>query len=86
MYSIVKAARYLKDYRIEIEFQDGAKGEADLSAFADPDNVFRKFLDVGYFRDFRVEYGTLTWGSGELDIAPESLYSIATGKPVDFST
>ena len=39
---------------------------------------------MDYFKDFRIEYGTIIWGNGKIDIAPETLYSIATGKPVRY--
>jgi hypothetical protein len=45
--------------------------------------VFKRFRDLTFFREFRVdeEIGTLTW-SGEIDIAPETLYAEATGAPL----
>ena len=45
--------------------------------------VFKRFRDLAFFREFRVneELGTLTWGD-EIDIAPETLYAAATGAPL----
>jgi hypothetical protein len=45
--------------------------------------VFKRFRDLTFFREFRVneELGTLTW-SDESDIAPETLYAAATGAPL----
>lgn len=77
-FSIIQA-KYIKDYMIEITFQDGSSGIADLSSYPDKNTVFRKFLEKKYFLDFRIEFGTLVWGNGELDIAPEHLYLIVTG-------
>jgi hypothetical protein len=45
--------------------------------------VFERFRDETFFRTFSVndELGGLTW-EGDIDIAPETLYSLATGKPL----
>ena len=42
--------------------------------------VFKQFRDLTFFREFCVdeELGTLTWDD-EIDIAPETLYTEATG-------
>ncbi len=80
----VTSAEHLEGYRIRLRFRDGSIGVADLSAYVDPDNVFRSFRDPEYFRGFRIEYGTLVWGSGDVDIAPEALYEMATGKAVSY--
>ena len=82
MFFEVKHAEYLKDYQIILEFEDGLSGVADLSNYPNPDNVFKKFIDNAYFRDFKVEFGTLSWGNGELDLAPEHLYQLVTGRAV----
>ena len=84
MYFDVKEARYLDNYRVSLRFEDGSAGVADLSGYPSQDNVFRCFLSIEYFEKFRVEYGTLVWGDGELDIAPETLYRLATGKSVTY--
>ena len=84
MYFEVKEAQYLDEYRLRLRFEDESTGIADLSSYPDKDNVFRSFLNLEYFKKFRVEYGTIVWGKGELDIAPETLYRLATGKSVTY--
>ena len=86
MFFDVKEAQYIDNYKIKLRFEDGSTGIADLSDYPSKKNVFRAFLDMNYFREFRVEYGTIIWGNGELDIAPETLYMIANGKPVRFKS
>ena len=79
MFFEVRQAEYLNDYQIKVEFEDGHSGIVDLSSYPNADTVFRKFLDREYFKNFKIEFGTLTWGEGELDIAPEHLYELVTG-------
>ena len=86
MYFEVTEARYPNRYRIQLRFEDGSAGVADLSRYPNQDNVFRAFPDSDYFKRFRVEYGTLVWRNGEVEIAPESLYSLATKKSVTYKT
>ena len=80
----ITEAGYVADYKIKLKFRDGSTGIVDLSTYADKGNVFKAFQDISYFKKFRVEYGTIVWGSGELDIAPETLYEKATGKKVRY--
>ena len=85
MFFEVKEAKYLGEYRIRILFEDNSSGIADLSGYSSKGEVFKPFADLSYFRNFRIEYGTLIWGNGELDIAPETLYTAATGRPINYS-
>jgi len=78
-------AEYLSEYRIRMRFEDNSSGIADLSGYLSKGGVFKQFEDIGYFKKFILENGTLTWGNGELDIAPEALYAKATGKPIKYS-
>ena len=67
-------AKYVDGYRIEMLFNDGRKGIADLSeALKGP--VFEKLRDQEQFRRFSVdkELETLVWANGA-DLAPEYLY------------
>jgi hypothetical protein len=86
MFFDVTEAAYIDNYRIRLTFEAGSSGIADLSEYPNKNNVFRLFLDMNYFRNFRVEYGTVIWGNGELDIAPETLYTIATGKAIEYNS
>ena len=82
MFFDVKSAEHVGGYKIRLSFGDGSSGVADLSDYVSATNVFRAFRDPNYFADFRVEYGTLVWGEGDIDIAPEALYERASGKPI----
>ena len=79
----VVSAIYRGDYLIEIEFDDGRRGTVDFSNYLDRPGVFKRFRDLEFFRSFSInrELGVLTWGD-EIDIAPETLYSRATGTPL----
>ena len=79
----VVSATYKDDYRIELTFDNGERGVVDFSAYLQRGGVFKRFQDVSFFREFRVdrELGTLTW-AGEIDVAPETLYAQATGAPL----
>jgi len=76
----VISAVYRGGYKIEITFEDGATGIVDFHRHADRGGVFEKFRDMEFFREFSInrELGVLTWGDGEVDIAPETLYAEAT--------
>jgi hypothetical protein len=77
-------AEYVSEYKVRLKFMDGSSGIADLSSYVDKTNVFKAFQNISYFKNFKIEYGTLVWGNGELDIAPETLYEKATGKKVRY--
>lgn len=76
----VKRAEYQSNYRIWVEFTDGARGVADLEDFLwGP--VFEPLRDLEKFKRFRITegYRTIAWGE-DADIAPEALYDRAVRK------
>ena len=79
----VVSAAYRGGYWIEVTFDDGKRGIVDFTPYLKRGGVFKRFRDLAFFREFRVdaELGTLTWGD-EIDIAPETLYAAATGAPL----
>lgn len=83
MIHYVVSAIYIRDYQVEVAFDDGKSGVVDFANYPSRGGVFERFRDLSFFRDFRVseEAGTLVWGD-EIDIAPETLYSKATGSPL----
>ena len=86
MYFNIAEAKYLRNHEIRLTFEDGSVGKVDLSKYIELGTLFDKLRDIEYFKSFQIEYGTLIWGKGELDIAPETLYSDATGKTVTYQT
>ncbi len=82
MYFNITSAHYLEGYKVALTFQDNSKGEVDLTEYANKGTVFKKFLDISFFKAFKIDYGTLTWDNSMIDIAPETLYIKATGKEI----
>ena len=72
----VKKAKYCNDYKIELFFNDGRRGVADLSEILY--GVFKPLKDKSVFSQFKIdsELDTVTWDNGA-DIAPEYLYFLA---------
>lgn len=77
------SAAYKGEYRIEVTFDDGVTGLVDFSKYLSRGGVFERLRDKDFFLNFTVneELGVLTW-KDEIDIAPETLYSEATGAPL----
>lgn len=70
----VTDAKYLSGYKVEVFFNDGRKGIADLSnALQGP--VFQPLKDESIFAQLKLdkELDTISWPNGA-DIAPEYLY------------
>ena len=70
----INEAKYLDDYKVEVVFNDGQRGVADLSdIFRGP--VFIPLKDKKLFAQLRVneELATITWPNGA-DLAPEYVY------------
>ena len=83
MYYDVVSAEYLEDYKLMIWFADGKSGVVDFTKYIRKSGIFVKLAKVENFKRFTVnqELGVITW-YGEIDIAPETLYSEATQEPL----
>jgi len=68
----VKDVAARDDYRLEITFTKGEVRVFDCSHLLDF-GVFTEFRDVNYFKQARVEGGTVVWPH-EQDICPDTLY------------
>ena len=70
----ITEAKYLQDYKVQVAFNDGKQGVADLSdVFHGP--VFDPLKDKALFAQLRVdeEMETIAWPNGA-DLAPEYVY------------
>ena len=66
-------------YCLDVEFDDGVRGVADLSNFAGV-GVFGAWLKPGFFEQVAItSEGALTW-PGDLDLCPDALYMRVTEK------
>lgn len=74
MFLHVTEARHLHDYVVEVTFNDGRKGCADLSG-ALRGAVFEPLKDIAKFSRLKVdaELETIAWENGA-DLAPEYIY------------
>jgi hypothetical protein len=77
----VSAVRHIADYRLEICFADGVRGEMDFrSRIVGRGGVFAPMEQIAFFKQVVVdpEAGTLVWPN-EVDFCPDVLYQGATG-------
>jgi hypothetical protein len=68
----VKSVVPKEDYRLEITFSNGEIGVFDCAPLLNF-GVFLELRDFNYFKQVRVEGGTVVWPH-EQDICPDTLY------------
>ncbi len=64
-------AKYIKDYKVWLYFNDGAEGEIDFSSELDG-KIFEPLKEISFFKKFKINGHTLYWDNGA-DFAPEFL-------------
>ena len=75
----ITAVKALKDYRLDLRFDDGVTGTVDLSDLVGQ-GVFASWCDTKVFDSVRIgSSGELVWGD-QIDLCPDSLYLKVTGK------
>ena len=88
MFPSVRQVRHVKEYRLELSFSDGTKGEIDFKErIIGRGGVFAPSEDVEFFRRAQVDHeagATIVWPN-EVDSCPDVLYSLVTSKPVPIS-
>lgn len=83
MYHDVVEMKCLDDLKLSLTFDDGKTGVLDCKPFIAKGGVFAKLMDPNVFRKASInrDLGIVTW-EDEVDIAPETVYSLATGSPL----
>ena len=62
----------MKDFEIELFFNDGSSGIVNLKPYLDKP-IFKPLNDIEFFKDFKLGSWTIEWKNGA-DFAPEFLY------------
>ena len=69
----VKYVRPLADYKLLVCFSTGEEKKVDITSLLN-EPAFKSLKDVSVFNTVYVDYGTVVWNNGTIDIAPEYLY------------
>ncbi len=71
----VKDAKYIEEYKIDIQFTNGCSKIVDLEKYIQDGEVFKPLQDLTYFKSFTVNHDTETieWSNGA-DFAPAFLF------------
>lgn len=74
---MIKKAKYLYSYLIEVTFYDKTVRVIDLENFFKTSThpLIHKFANPTLFKQFRIEDGALCWGDNECDINPHNIYA-----------
>lgn len=84
MIVFVKTAEYVSDYKIAVEFNTGERAVVDFASLIQEDPLAAPLVALTQFKLFYLDpWPTLAWQCG-YDIAPETLYFMATGKRADW--
>ena len=80
----INEARYVGSYNIQLSFNNGKEGIADLkeTIFNDKRPIFSKLKSQADFSNFTVNHSTVVWPNG-LDMAPEYLFYLAFKESTD---
>jgi hypothetical protein len=70
----VQRIEYRGGYSYLVVFDDGAQAVIDFSEYLTRGPVFAALRDPAFFRQARIEGGTISWPNGA-DVAPEALYA-----------
>lgn len=69
----VTGVKVLKDYQLLLTFSTGETKRYDVKPLLELP-VFQPLKDNSVFNDISLDFDTVTWCDGEIDIAPETLY------------
>ncbi len=83
MYHDVVEIKCRDNFILALTFDDGKSGFLDCKPIIAKGGVFSKLRDPEVFKRARInrELGVVTWDD-DVDIAPETTYSLATNSPL----
>lgn len=72
-------AKYISDFKLELEFDGGFHRVVNFQTELDGE-VFEPLKNIEFFKDFYINCGTVSWKNGA-DFAPEYLFLISKPLP-----
>ncbi len=75
----LKTASAMSGYKLAVEFEDGLKGEVDLSGWVGK-GVFNQWRNENNFKRFKITKNKKIEWSDEIDMDPDSFYLELMGK------
>lgn len=75
MFLEITKARYIRNFTIELTFNNGETKYADLQNSLNGE-AFEPLKNPDYFKNFKINFNTIEWDNGA-DFAPEYLYQIS---------
>jgi hypothetical protein len=72
MYPVVTQIKISEDYVLQISFDNGERGELDMSPYLDF-GVFSRLKNKAEFQKAKVSFDTIEWPYG-VDLDPEFVY------------
>ena len=75
----VTKIKYREAYVFHIVFDDGVRGDVNLSEYLDKGPMFQPLKNKAFFQSAKIDGGTISWPNGA-DIAPETLYEKVANK------
>ena len=73
----IKYVHPLDNHKLLVRFSTGEEKEIDISPLLN-EPVFRPLQDLSVFKGVYIDYGTVVWCNGTIDIAPEYLYDMGS--------
>ncbi len=83
MYLSISKVKPLKDYKLELTFENKEIRIFDVKPYLDT-GLFRKLKDKNLFKMVKVSYDSIEWPSG-IDLDPEILYEKSIVKTKEFA-
>ncbi len=74
MFLEVTAAKHIKNYTLELVFNNGDSKVVDLEHHL-TGSIFQPLKEIEFFKQFSIKYNTIEWANGA-DFAPEFLYEL----------
>ena len=70
-------AKYIGDYKISVEFNDGCRFVADFESVFKSDHrpIVQQLADINIFKHFMLQAHTITWSNG-VNFAPEFIRNL----------